>query len=72
MIITWEQLGKPTESGVYNVDGVGTVVVTNYDLRFSGKDEFDIELTGTGTASAYKIRHWVTRKVTVLPSEPAA
>ena len=55
MNVTWEQLGSPTEPGIKDIAGIGTVLVTSNDLSLERFSSFHISLVDNEPESRYRI-----------------
>lgn len=69
MDVTWEQLGSPTEPGIKDIPGIGTVLVTNDDLDLKLYLGFHIPLMDNEPESRYRIAgHVVQKEQVFLPT----
>jgi hypothetical protein len=60
--MTWEQLGSPTKPGIVEVEGIGSVLVTDYDMtRTRQNDLYGLAgiLVGNEPQSDWKIYTWL-------------
>ena len=68
MDVTWEQLGSPTEIGIVEAKGVGTVLITDYDLTYPSPNDFNVVLVNNQPDSDWKVGSWTAKGQIFLPN----
>ena len=64
MITTWEQLASPTKAGIYEIEGLGTVLITQFDLYPPPTliENMEIVLMAAKPPADYRIDRWQAKE----------